>query len=127
MMLLYSLTGNSDWGLIKSYLLGILLILAIFYIVILFLKTYKKGILFKRGGHLKVIETLPLSKDNILYIIKINDEYLLIGSSAKNINILKSLEQSEFEDLEVSNETRDLSFKDGFKKFLRQNYDRGDK
>ncbi len=74
-----------------------------------------------------MIETLPLSKDNILYIIKINDEYLLIGSSAKNINILKSLEQSEFEDLEVSNETRDLSFKDGFKKFLRQNYDRGDK
>lgn len=131
MMLLYNLTAGSDWKFLKSYILGILLVLVVFYLVMLFLKTYKKGMLFKRGGHLKIIEALPLSKDNILYIVKVNGEYLLISSSAKNINILKSLEQNEFEDLEGSNEIENISFKgnfkDNLKKILGRNYDRGDK
>ena len=127
MMLLYNLTASFDGRFLKSYILGILLVLLIFYLVMLFLKTYKKGMLFKRGGHLKIIEALPLSKDNILYIIKVNSEYLLISSSAKNIDILKSLEQNEFEYLEGSNETENVSFKDNLKKILGRNYDRGDK
>lgn len=126
-MLLYSLADNSDIGLLKSYILGILLVLAIFYLIILFLKTYKKGILFKRGGHLRVIETLPLSKDNILYIIKVNDKYFLIGSSAGNIIILKELEHDEFEDLQTSDATRSISFKDNFNKILGRSRDRGEK
>lgn len=127
MMLLYREIEDSDNSIIKAYLIGILLLIIFFYIIVYFLKTYKKGILIKRGRHLKIIDTLPLSKDSVLYIVKANEEYLLIGSSNNGLRLIKGLDSVAFTEIEDIEDTKGLSFKDSISKCFSKNKDGGTK
>lgn len=70
------------------------------FIIALILILGKVGSKFNLGTsnkYMKVLERLPLSKDNSLLVVKIGDKAYLISSSQGKTEILRELEPSELE------------------------------
>lgn len=70
------------------------------FIIALILILGKIGSKFNLGTNnkfMKVLERLPLSKDNSLLVVKIGDKAYLISSSQGKTEILRELEPSELE------------------------------
>jgi flagellar biosynthetic protein FliO len=47
--------------------------------------------------NLKVIETVPLGIDKSLLLVKVGEQYLLLGSSQKNITLLAAIERKSWQ------------------------------
>jgi flagellar protein FliO/FliZ len=70
------------------------------FIIALILIFGKLGTKFNLGTsnkYMKVLERLPLSKDNSLAIVKVGDKGYLMSSSTGKIEILKELDSVELE------------------------------
>lgn len=77
--------------------------------------------------YMKVLERLPLSKDNSLFIVKVGDKGYLLSSSVGKTEILKEFSPIELENIRelsvsnltsMSNSTRDLDFNNNFKTLI---------
>ncbi len=51
-----------------------------------------------KNNKIEIISTTPLGQNKALHIIKINDEYSLIGASQNNISFLKDINFKEEKD-----------------------------
>jgi len=55
----------------------------------------KKGLYRAHNKNLKIIETVPLGIDKTLLLVKVGEQYLLLGSTQKCITLLKEVEQEK--------------------------------
>jgi len=55
----------------------------------------RKGLNPANNKNLKIIETVPLGIDKSLLLVKVGEQYLLLGSTQKNISLLTVLEQEK--------------------------------
>ena len=51
-----------------------------------------------RSRHMRVTDRLPLSRDKTVYLVKVGDEYYLLGATNQQINVLGKPEIEEEED-----------------------------
>ena len=58
----------------------------------------------QNGRYMKILDRMPLSKDNSLFIAKIGEKGYLISSTQSRVEILKQLEEEELRTLEESKE-----------------------
>ena len=78
------------------YLIVFFLILAASY----YLTRYIAKKSHTEGKYIKLIETFPLGKEKNLHIISIGEEFFLISSSIKEINLLARFSGDEFENMD---------------------------
>lgn len=126
----YSLAGTEKFSensnVIKAYLIGILLLIIVFYFLLWFLKVYKKGGFLKHGNRLKIVERLSLSRETSVCIVKVNKEYLLLSVSATAVRLIKELDKEDFDSIQLENENN-ADFKHGFSKCLKDKLINGGK
>ncbi|EQB87778.1 flagellar protein FliO/FliZ [Clostridium punense] len=65
------------------------------------------------GKFMKILERLPLSKENSLLIVKVGDKAYLISSSNGKIEILKEMEPEEIEKIREINALNMQQFNNG--------------
>lgn len=126
----YSLAATDKFSenshVIKAYLIGILLLIIVFYFVLWFLKTYRKGNFLKHGNRFKLIDRLILSRETSVCIVKVNKEYLLLSVSATAVRLIKELDKEDFDSIQLDNENN-VDFKQGFSKCLKDKLMNGGK
>ncbi|NLI58995.1 MAG: flagellar biosynthetic protein FliO [Clostridium sp.] len=71
-----------------------------------------------KGKYVTVIETVSLGFDSKLYLVKVADEFILISSSGKNVQMLKTIEINEEKEDINENSSNIVNFKDFFQKCL---------
>lgn len=72
-----------------------------------------------KSRHINILETVQLGLDSKLHLVKIGDEFILISSSGKNIQMLKTLKLEHYSSEESPNANASLfDFKDIFEKYL---------
>lgn len=85
-------------GMIFKTILGLALVLLLLYI------SLKLGgdklQRFQNGKYIKVLERVPLSKDNFIFIVKIGESAYVMTSTAHNVEKLKELSYEEIEEIE---------------------------
>lgn len=57
----------------------------------------------QNGRYMKVLDRLPLTKENSLLIVKIGEKAFVISSTAGKVEMLMELEPSELKKIEESN------------------------
>lgn len=94
---------NSAYG-VLYFLFMLAVVLAAAYYVTRYLsgKGLKKG----KNKNLKVVETLPLGFDKSLLLVKAGEQYLLLGSTQKNISFISVIDQEKLA-MESSSEVYD--------------------
>ncbi|HOJ09612.1 MAG TPA: flagellar biosynthetic protein FliO [Clostridiales bacterium] len=65
-----------------------------------------------RGKYLRVIETICLGKDRYLHLIKAGEEFILVSSSVKGIEVLKSTDEINMDEI---SENADGSYSNNIK------------
>lgn len=128
----YSLTAGSSFSengvAVKGYLIGILLLIIIFYFALWFLKNYRKGLFGKQGSRLKVLERLMLSRDTAVCIVKVNERYLLLSVSNTAVTLIKELDKEEFDSIQSGNtDNKEADFKPSFTQCLKDKLMNGGK
>jgi flagellar protein FliO/FliZ len=66
---------------------------------------------FGQGNNMKIIETLPVSQKGFVHIVKIGEEFVLLGVTENQVTYLKNLD--EF-DIEVKEEVPNHQFRNIF-------------
>lgn len=90
-----------DWDVWKAFL-RIIICLPIVVILIYLVIKYGLGKTYNhRAGNLKVVEQIFLNPKTTINIIKVADDYYLIGSSEKDVRLLKKLD--DYQEQEVAN------------------------
>ncbi len=98
----------------------LLLIVAMLYGVLLFVKKYQfKGTKLS-SENLRIITTLMLMPKKYLSVVKVNDKVLILGLSEQNITLLKEISAEELQLNNDSNIHNNPDFLEVFKKMLRQ-------
>lgn len=62
---------------------------------------------FGKNKIMKLIETLPLGYDKNIHIIKIGEEFFLVSSTQKNINLLDRLSKNDLNNMIQTNKIND--------------------
>ncbi len=75
---------------IVSLLAGLVLVLMVFFIIVYLLKRVS-GLHGMNKGHMKIVDTMHLGTKERLLIVKVTNEYLLLGISAQGIHPLHVL------------------------------------
>lgn len=108
------------WSIIKLlFALPVVILLA--YISLRLTNQYlsKQG----KGKSIQVMERIPINNKSTLCVVKAGEEYLLLGVSDNNIQMIKKLEKDEVVDYAAYNQG--ISFKDAmnihFKKLKKDN------
>lgn len=132
MKLAYSLTASEDFsknsGIVKGYLVAILLLIIFFYFILWFIKAYRRGGFLKGGNRLKVIDRLMLSKDSSICIVQVNEKYLLLSVSATAVHLIKELDKEDFDSIQLeNNEEKNADFKQNFIQCLKDKLMNGGK
>lgn len=132
MKLAYSLSSAKDFsensGVIKGYLIGILLLIIAFYFILWFLRVYRKGGPLKRGGRLKVIDRLMLGRDTSVCIVQVNGKYLLLSVSATAVSLIKELDKEDFDSVSLEDTEKDnTDHKNGFSQYFKNKLMNGGK
>lgn len=108
-------TGSLDNFLrFVSALIVFLLVLGITYIVTRWIGSYQKVQLKNRN--MQVIETLRISNNRFIQLVKVADEYLVIGLGKDSIQLLSKLDEKSVQVLNLPEETKQESFQDILKK-----------
>ena len=55
----------------------------------------RKGLNSANNKNLKIVETVPLGIDKSLLLVKVGEQYLLLGSTQKGITMLSAVEQGK--------------------------------
>lgn len=93
-------TGNTIYG-ILYFLFMSAIILAAAYYVTKYLS--KKSINYGKNKNLKIVETAAIGIDKSLLLIKVGEQYLLLGSTQKSLSLLSVIDQEKLT-IENSNE-----------------------
>ena len=88
--------GQVLWSVIK---LAIFLPVVIALILWLGKIAEKYSNLGGRASSMKVIDRLPLSKDNGIFIVKIGEKFYIVTSSPGKVDIVREIEEGEIENL----------------------------
>ena len=99
--------GSAIYG-ILYFLFMTTVILGAAYYVTKYLA--RKGLNPANNKNLKIIETVNLGIDKSILLVKVGEQYLLLGSTQKNITLLTAVEQ---EKLKISNTSEAYSNLDG--------------
>lgn len=98
----------------------LLLIVAMLYGVLLFVKKYQFKGTKLNSENLRIVTTLMLMPKKYLSVVKVNDKVLILGLSEQNITLLKELSAEELQLNNDSNIQNNPDFFEVFKKMLRQ-------
>lgn len=74
-----------------------------------------------KGKHISIVETLSLGVDKKLHLVKVSDQYVLIASTSKNIELLTSIEIEDTKGVneeESTNTQNTFDFKAFFEKYM---------
>jgi len=102
------------WGALIRIIICLPIVLILIYLVIKFglARNYSRS-----QGKLKVLEQVILAPKATINVVKVGDEYFLIGSTEKDITLLKQLEDYPENDIQQSH----YSFADFLRSFTRRN------
>lgn len=96
---------NLYMAFIRTFL-SLILVLALLFIFLYFLqKYYQKGFYskFKKNKNLMVYDSVSISRDKHICIIKCYDRQFLIGITQNNINLISELFDESVEDFDEEN------------------------
>ncbi len=102
---------------ILSLLLILVFVLSLTYFVTRWVAVYQKGQV--KGRNLQVVETLSITNNKFIQIVKAGDEYLVIAIGKDEVHLLTRLTKEQLENLPASDTDRELSvgnFKDVLEK-----------
>lgn len=75
----------------------------------------KKLETLNKGRYIKIIERVPLNKENSIYLIKLGQEYYVASSNNGSFEVIKELSKDEVIKLE---ENKEIPQYDNFKDFI---------
>lgn len=96
---------------ILGMLIAFILILGAAYFVSKYLSKYSLN--SRSNSNIQTIETIRIAPDRYLQIIKVGDEYFLIGISKSSISLISKLNEESIKDIAPKE-----AFKFSFKEFL---------
>lgn len=102
---------------ILSLLLILVFVLSLTYFVTRWVAVYQKGQI--KGRNLQVIETLRVTNNKFIQIVKAGDEYLVIAIGKDEMHLLTKLTKEQLEKLPANDSDREFStvnFKDVLEK-----------
>jgi flagellar protein FliO/FliZ len=99
--------GSAIYGILYFLFMSAVILGAAYYVT---KYIARKGLNPTRNKNLKIIETVPLGVDKSLLLVKVGEQFLLLGSTQKNITLLTAVEQ---EKLKISNTSDVYSNLDG--------------
>lgn len=102
---------------ILSLLLILVFVLSLTYFVTRWVAVYQKSQV--QGRNLQVVETLRITNNKFIQIVKAGDEYLVIAIGKDEVHLLTRLTKEQLEKLPVNDSNRELSmgnFKDVLEK-----------
>lgn len=119
---------NSGWPETNSFqTMGQLFLLIIIFIGVLVLAFYSTKLIgsaknLKKGGNIRIIESVGVGYNGAVQIIKVGESYYLLGVTKEKITFLKELDKDSI-DL-----SKEKSFETGvpFEKHLKKLFDRKD-
>ena len=82
-------------------------------LILLFGKMGSKFNLSTNNRFMKIIERLPISKDNTLLVVKVGEKGFLMSSSTGKIEILKEIDGAELESINELNKANMLQLNKG--------------
>jgi flagellar protein FliO/FliZ len=85
-------TGSTIYGILYFIFMSAV-ILGAAYLATRFLA--RKGLNSANNKNLKIVETVPLGIDKSLMLVKVGDQYLLLGSTQKGITMLTAVEKDK--------------------------------
>lgn len=71
-----------------------------------------------KGRYINIIETVQLGLDGKLHLVKVGEEFILISSAGKNIQVLKTLEISDYSSQENNKQAGVFDFREVFEKYI---------
>ncbi len=92
---------------ILSLLLILVFVLSLTYFVTRWVAVYQKGQV--KGRNLQVVETLRITNNKFIQIVKAGDEYLVIAIGKDEVHLLTRLTKEQLEKLPASDTDRELS------------------
>jgi flagellar protein FliO/FliZ len=107
-------TSNTVYG-ILYFLFMSAIILAAAYYVTKYLS--KKGLNHGKNKNLKIIETAAIGIDKNLLLVKVGEQYLLLGSTQRNISLLSAIDQEKLT-IENANEVYNESDNESYESYL---------
>lgn len=102
---------------ILSLLLILVFVLSLTYFVTRWVAVYQKGQI--KGRNLQVIETLRVTNNKFIQIVKAGDEYLVIAIGKDEMHLLTRLTKEQLEKLPANDSDKEFSavnFKDVLEK-----------
>jgi len=114
-------TNSTVYG-ILYFLFMTAVILAAAYYVTKFLS--KRGLNHGKNKNLKIIETAALGIDKNLILVKVGEQYLLLGSTQRNISLLSIIDQEKLaidNSNEIYNDFNDESYESYMNSFQKEN------
>lgn len=107
------------WLMLLKIVVFLPLVLVLFYISIKYGGNKLQGI--QNGRFIKVLERLPLSKENSLIVVKIGDKGYVLTSAQGKVDTLLELSQEELKKLETSKDIPQYAtLKDFYQKVLKR-------
>ena len=91
-----------------SVFISLVAVIALIYIALFLIRKWQYGNTGTKTNHLKIIERLYLSPKQVMYIIKAENQYLLVGVTEENMNLITELDLLD-NLLEKRDETSDRS------------------
>ncbi len=85
---------------VLSTIFMLVVILALAYICTKYIATAGRGI--TTGGNIKIIEQVGLGNQKSLAIVKVGKEYMLIGTTATQISLIKELSEDSASEIELN-------------------------
>ena len=82
-------TSTSSSGGIARMIVGLAIVLVVIYGVYWLLKTYRRGKSTASDGRIEVVATTALAPNRSVHLLRVGDEYLLVGSAEHGITRLR--------------------------------------
>lgn len=83
-------------------------------LILIFGKMGSKLNLNTNNKYMKILERLPISKDNTLLVVKVGEKGFLMSSSTGKIEILREIDGAELESINELNKANMLQLQKGF-------------
>lgn len=124
--------GTTNIGfLLVRYLIAVIFVVSLLYFTLKFI-TKKNEPQYKDGNWVNVLDYNYMGNNRGLYLVEINNEGYVIGSTENSMNLLTKIEDQEFEKIKseilINKEFNDFTMnpfkkkeKDSFQKHLKQN------
>lgn len=87
-----SVASGTTYGILYFLFMSAVILGAAYYVT-RFLA--RKGLHPAKNKYLRIVETVPLGIDRSLLLVKVGEQYLLLGSTQKNISMLAQIEQDK--------------------------------